>query len=187
MSVTFRIATASDDAPVVVASIAARQVAAFKSYLRAQGEALGMQLIEPEDYITDSFEARICPLGLSAVSKIFGYDPDAIAVLEDAQFRGRRVSVHHAAGAVHFTLRVALTSDVGAELHLASGNAMVLLESLGLRPDSVGELPIDELRRRLDNPAVQRRAAEEGVTPYLRQIEHLLELCSQEGARFEWA
>jgi len=71
-------------------------------------------------------------------------------------------------------LRVALTSDIGAELDLTTGNAHALLEGLGLRPDNVGEIPIDTVRARLANPAVRRRAAEHGVTAYLDRLDQLL-------------
>jgi hypothetical protein len=61
-------------------------------------------------------------------------------------------------------MAVALTSDPGVELNLANGNAYALLEGLGLRPDSVGELPIDAVCERLANPAVRQNAAEHGVS-----------------------
>ena len=74
------------------------------------------------------------------------------------------------------------------ELDLASGNAAVLLESLGLAPDSIGEIPIDAVRVRLANPAVRRRAEEEGITPYLDRLDQLIGLAdADDTSRLEWA
>src|SRR3546814_20584834 len=70
-------------------------------------------------------------------------------------------------------MRVALTSDLGVELDLASGNAFALLESLGLHPDSVGEITIAAMRERLTNPAIKRRIAAEGLTDYVERLDRL--------------
>lgn len=85
-------------------------------------------------------------------------------------------------------LRVALTSDLGLELNLATGNAHALLESLGLRADSVGEIPIATMRERLAHPAVQRRVADEGLGNYIARLDRLLASAdSDDSARLEWA
>ena len=85
-------------------------------------------------------------------------------------------------------MSVALTSDQGLELDLATANAAVLLESLGLTPDSIGEISIDAVRARLGNPAVQRRAAAEGITTYLDRLNQLIGLAdADETSRLEWA
>jgi hypothetical protein len=85
-------------------------------------------------------------------------------------------------------MAVALTSDPGVELNLANGNAYALLEGLGLRPDSVGELPIDAVRERLANPAVRQNAAEHGVSHYLAGLDRLLATAhADDSSRLEWA
>ena len=119
---------------------------------------------------------------------IFDFQTDVISVVEEAQFRCRRVSVYRVDESGTINLAVALTSDMGLELDLASANAFALLEGLGLRPDSVGEIPIDTVRARLANPAVRRRAAEHGVTAYLDQLDQLLATAdADDTSRLEWA
>src|SRR3546814_15425629 len=80
-------------------------------------------------------------------------------LVEEAQFRGRRISIHHCASTAEITMRVALTSDCGLELDLAYGNAYALLEALGMATDSVGEIPLEQVRNRLADPDTPARAA----------------------------
>jgi len=188
MSITFRIATAADDQPRQTAAINARQLAAFRALLRDHGERSGTVLLDPDDFLSYSFEARVCPLALATLARVFAYQTDVITVLEEAQFRSRRVSIYRREGAGPITMSVALTSDLALELNLAVGNAYALLEGLGLRPDSVGELSIETARARLANPAVQREASNRGVSQYLDRLDRLLATAdAEETSRLEWA
>lgn len=188
MSITFRIATAADDQPRPTATINARQLASFRMLLREQGERLGTDLLDPDDFLSYRFEARVCPLALAAVARIFDFHTDAITVIEEAQFRCRRVSIHRREETGSIVMAVAFTSDLALELNLANGNAYALLEGLGLRPDSVGELPIDTARARLANPAVRRHAVERGVSHYLDRLDRLLATAdADDTSRLEWA
>lgn len=188
MSILFRIAVPTDEALEPIAVITARQLAVLRRYLRTESDRMGLALIEPDEIIGDSFEARVCPLALAAITGLFGHDPAVISVVEEAQFRGRRVSIHHSRTAADITMRVALTSDCGLELDLAYGNAYALLEALGMDADSVGEIPLDQLRSRLADPATPTRAAERGVGHYIPRIERLLASATDaDEARFAWA
>ncbi|AOH87096.1 hypothetical protein AWL63_23225 (plasmid) [Sphingomonas panacis] len=192
MSITFRIATAADDRDGPIATITARQLAAFRTYLREESVRIGAVLLDPDGaedaFLSYHFEARVCPLALASVTKVFEFATDVISVVEEAQFRSRRVSIYRREPTATINMRVALTSDLGLELDLASSNAYALLESLGLRPDSVGEIPIDTIRTRLANPAVRRRAAEDGVTGYVERLDRLLTLAvTGDSCRLEWA
>lgn len=192
MSVTFRIATDADDRDGPTAAISACQLAAFRTLLREEGERSGIILadLDPEEAVLtfDPFEARVCPLALATIARLFDYDEAVIAVVEEAQFRRRRISVHPADQAGAIAMGVALTSDPGHELDLASSNAFALLESLGLRPESVGEIPVDAVRARLAHPAVRRRAAAEGTSAYLDRLDQLLTTADLDDApRLEWA
>lgn len=192
MSIMFRIATAADDQPRPTAIINARQLAAFRNFLREEGERIGIHLLDPDfaddDYLSYRFEARICPLALAAVARVFDFQTDVITVIEEAQFRSRRVSVYRAEGTGPITLAVGLTSDLGLELDLAVGNAYALLEGLGLRPDSVGEMSVETMRARLANPAVRRRVRELGAAHYLDRLGRLLASAqSDDTSRLEWA
>ena len=192
MSITFRITTAADDRPGPRAVINARQLAAFRTFLREEGARIRTVLLDPdaaEDaYLSYHFEARVCPLALAAIARVFDFNTDVISVIEEAQFRCRRVSVWRDEASGTIAMRVALTSDQGLELDLASANAEALLESLGLTPDSIGEIPIDTVRARLASPAVRRRAAAEGITPYLDRLDRLIGLAdADDSSRLEWA
>ncbi len=192
MSITFRIATAADDLQGPVATITARQLAAFRTFLRQESVRTGTVLLDPDaaedEFLSYHFEARVCPIALASVTRVFDFQIDVISVVEEAQFRSRRVRVFRVEETGSIRMRVALTSDVGAELDLTTDNAHALLEGLGLRPDSVGEIPIETVRARLANPAVRRRAAEHGVTPYLDRLDQLLATAdADDTSRLEWA
>lgn len=98
MSIVFRITTSADHQERQTAVINARQLAAFREYLRREGEHLNMVLLDPDfvedDYLSYRFEARVCPLALASIARIFDYQTDVITVLDEAQFRGRRVNVY---------------------------------------------------------------------------------------------
>src|SRR3546814_11084384 len=95
MSILFRIAVPADDTIAPVAVITARQLAALRRILRAEGDRLGTALIEPDDIIGDSFEVRVCPLALATVTAIFAHEPEVLSVVEEAQCRAPRVSAPH--------------------------------------------------------------------------------------------
>lgn len=192
MSITFRIATAADDRQGPIATINARQLAAFRTFLREESVHTGTALLDPDaaedEFLSYHFEARVCPIALASVTRVFDYQSDVISVVEEAQFRCRRISVFRVEETGTIRMRVALTSDIGAELDLTTSNAHALLEGLGLRPDSVGEIPIDTVRARMANPAVRRRATEHGVTADLDRLDQLLATAAADDtSRLEWA
>ncbi|RSU72088.1 hypothetical protein BRX37_19940 [Sphingomonas sp. S-NIH.Pt3_0716] len=192
MSITFRIATAADDLPGPVAIINARQLAAFRAYLREEGARLGIALLDPdadeERMLALNFEARICPLAVAAVARVFDNDEAVITVLDEAQFRNRRLLISWYDVDRSIRMRPSVTSDLGTELQLPDGDAFALLEELGLRPDGVGEIPIDTIRKRLGNPAIRRRAIQAGITHDLDRLDQLLAGAGpQESGRLEWA
>lgn len=188
MSILFRITEPADDALSPSAIITARKLAALRRFLRSEGDRIGVALLEPDEYLGDSFEARVCPLALAAITGIFDHDAAVIAVIEEAQFRGRRIAIHHCAASAKITLRVALTSDQGVELDLAYGNAYALLEALAIEAESVGDIPVELLRVRLSDPATPSRAALRGVDQYLPRLERLVASAqARDDARFAWA
>lgn len=192
MSITFRIATASDELPGPDATINARQLAAFRAYLREEGERLGLALLDPdcdeERVLALNFEARVCPLALASVARVFDHDAAVIAVLDEAQFRGRRITVWWYESDRTIRMRPSVTSDLGAELDLAESDAHALLVGLGLHPDDVGEIPIDIIRVRLANPAIRSRAEADGTVSMLERLERLLETAAADDSpRLEWA
>lgn len=192
MSVTFRIATTADGQCGPTATINARQLAAFRAFLREESVRTETVLLDPDAardvFRSNHFEARVCPIALAAVTRVFDHQTDVISVIEEAQFRCRRVSVYRVEEGGTINMRVALTLDQGVELDLAAANAAALLESIGLRPDRVGEVPVDAMRARLVDPAVRRRAEELGVIHYLERLDQLLAITdADDTSRLEWA
>ena len=188
MSILFRIAVPADETTDPYAIITARQLAAFRRFLRAEGDRLGVALLEPDEYLGDSFEARVCPLALASITARFDHEPTVIAVVEEAQFRVRRVMVHRDRAAAEIRMRVALTSDRGLELDLACGNAYALLEALEIEAESVGDIALDMAQDRLRDPATAARARARCVDHYLPRLETLLMTAPDPAvARLSWA
>ena len=74
MTIIFRIATAADDGHIPVAEIGARELAAFRALLRDESLRLGKRLLNPDgpedQLLACDFEARVCPLSLSAMAQM---------------------------------------------------------------------------------------------------------------------
>ena len=161
MTITFRIDDGLDTLLPTPAVITTDQLGSLRDLLAEQGERLGFCLLFPEyGEVSEpafAFEARVCPLALATVSRCFDHDPSVIAVLDEAQFIGRRVRVWRMEWAGDIRIGLATGLDNVPELEVANGNAYALLETLGLDPESVGELPVAELRQRLTDPRIRRR------------------------------
>jgi hypothetical protein len=161
MTITFRIDDGLDTLLPTPAVITTDQLGSLRDLLAEQGERLSFCLLIPEhgevSEAAFAFEARVCPLALAMVSRCFDHNPSVIAVLDEAQFLGRRVRVWRMDWSGDIRIGLASGLDDVPELEVANGNASALLETLGLDPDSVGELPIAELRQRLSDPRVRRR------------------------------
>ncbi|TVV76417.1 hypothetical protein [Sphingomonas solaris] len=161
MTITFRIDDGFDAREPGPAIITVHQLGSLRDLLAAQTVRLGSPLILPEygdpSEADFSFDARVCPLALAMVSACFDHYPDAIAVLDEAQFRGRRVRVWRYGPTRDIHLSLSSNPDSAPELKVANCNAYALLETLGLEPDSVGVVPVTELRQRLTDPRIRQR------------------------------
>ena len=161
MTITFRVDDGYDTTSPVPAVINPHQLGSLRDLLAEHASRLGTELPtpdydDPEDG-TFAFEARVCPLALASLSACFDHYDAVIAVLDEAQFRARRIRVSR--DDPHGDIRLALSSnpDAAPGLNAANGNAYALLETLGLEPDSVGAVPLAELRQRLTDPRIRRR------------------------------
>lgn len=161
MTITFRIDDGHDIREPGPAIITVHQLGSLRVLLAGHSERLGIPLVLPEygdpsepDF---SFDARVCPLALAAVSACFDHYPPAIAVLDEAQFRGRRVRVWRYGSKPDIHLSLSSNPDAAPELEVANSNAYALLETLGLDAESVGVVPVAELRQRLTDPRIRRR------------------------------
>lgn len=191
MSILFRIAARADDRHGMIARINARQLAAFRKVLRAEGDRLSAQLLDPggdDGMLAYDFEARVCPIALARLARIFDFVPAAVAVLDDAQFRRRRVRIEHVPSLRMIVMQVSLRSDLGLELDLAPSAARAFLRALGLHPDASGTLPIQILVNQLSDPHVRRRLQAQSLDQSLLRIERLLETSRiDDSSRLEWA
>ncbi|WP_230771791.1 hypothetical protein [Sphingomonas sp. Leaf4] len=175
MTITFRI----DDGNVTTipaAPVTADQLATFVAELTNATGCDSAPMLYPDYGTIDgpifSFEARVCPLALAVVTAIFDHDPAVIAVVDEAQYLGRRVRISRTRQGASIRLELADNPDAAPELNLANGNAYALLETLGIEADSVGAVPLSELRDRLTNPTIRRRI---DADPYLaRKLPDLL-------------
>lgn len=161
MTITFRIDNgchAREPSPAIITD---HQLGTLRAVLTAQSERLHVPLILPEygdptegDF---SFDARVCPLALAVVSACFDHYPDAITVIDEAQFQGRRVRVWRSGptGDIHFSL--SSNPDAAPGLEITNADAYALLETLGLEPEGMGMIPLAELRNLLTDPGIRRR------------------------------
>ena len=192
MTICFRIATPADDAEGPIAHASAEQVVALYDYLRTQDERCGIALIDPyldkEHCLAHGFEARVCPLSLASLTRLFDHDTNVIAVIDEAQFRVRRVTIFRSDDEAPFGMRVSFLSDSGCELDLANGNAFALLESLGLPAESAGSVTVDIMRDRLAHPMLRARTYATGLGGYVERLDRLLAIApADDRARVAWA
>lgn len=192
MTICFRISTAADEAEGVIAHAATEQIVAFYDCLRTQGQRLNIALIDPyldkQHCLAHGFEARVCPLSLALLARLFEYDAGVITVIDEAQFRSRRITIFRSDNKARFGLRVSFLSDPGCELDLANANAFALLESLGLPAESIGSVTVDIMRDRVAHPRLRARTYETGLGGYLERLDRLLATAPlDEPARVAWA
>ena len=161
MTITFRIDDGRHILLPSAAVITPNQLGSLRDLLAEQSMRLDTALLLPIHGVTGDatfeFEARVCPLALAVVSKCFDHDPAVLAVLDEAQFLGRRVRVWQAERRGDIRIGLAPNPDAAPELEVANANALTLLESLGLDRERAGVLPMIELRQRLMDPRIRRR------------------------------
>jgi hypothetical protein len=91
MSIPFRGAAAASTIQYrpLVARITARHYARLRTYLEAEALRQGLDLLrqkEGEEHALDyALSARVDTLALAALARLFDYDADVIAVLDEAQ------------------------------------------------------------------------------------------------------
>ena len=103
-----------------VAFVTAGQLAVFRSFLGQESARLGQPLLDLKSIDTEplntGFEARVCPLSLVSVARLFDLDPAVIGVIEEAQFRGLRVLVKQDQTSGAVTLRLSPNQDTPGRL-----------------------------------------------------------------------
>lgn len=192
MTITFRIENGNGVLPPKAAVITPDQLGSLRDLLAEQSLQLGMTMLLPTHGVTGDpgfeLEARICPLALAVVSKCFDHDPDVIAVLEEAQFLGRRVRIWQRLRTRDLRIRLSLTPDEALQLAMSEPHAMTLLNGLGLDRARSGVITMTELRDRLTSPRIRRRlAADPAMTSYVETLTAMAVLKPIEGeSRLAW-
>lgn len=161
MTITFRVENGNSILPPRAAIITPDQLGALRDLLAEQSQRLGFPMLATirETAGDDAFdlEARVCHLALAVVSKCFDHDPDVIAILDEAQYLGRRVRIWQDQRGSDIKMRLSLTPDGAPQLTVADDSAMALLAGLGLGRANAGVIAMAELRDRLTNPRIRRR------------------------------
>ena len=172
MSITFTIAAPLTGIAVQPARIDARQLAAFRAFAHENGALTGSHRSLDPGFPAYDFEARVCAWSLSTLSSLLGYDEAVIAVLEEAQFRGRRVLFARNETTGELTVAVAATLDAAADIMLNSPDADDILDALRLDLEP-GQLSGDELRAKLKDPHTIERLWRAGLHRYLPRLDTL--------------
>jgi hypothetical protein len=161
MTITFRVDDGHNILSPSPAVITPDQLGALRDLLAEHSAQTGAPMVMPihGEPVSGSFEieASVCPLALASIACCFDHDPAVIAVIDEAQFRGRRVRIWQEEPTGDIRLGLGLNPDGAPELELASGNALALLASLGLDEESCGTIPMSQLRQRLMDPRIRRR------------------------------
>ena len=161
MTITFRIENGNSILPPKAAVITPDQLGSLRDLLAEISLHSGCAMLVPIAGVTGDptfeLEARICPLALAVVSKCFDHDVDVIAVLEEAQYLGRRVRIWQERRGGDIRIRISLTPDAAPQLAVTEANGMKLLDRLGLDRRRAGAVAMTELRDRLTDPRIRRR------------------------------
>lgn len=193
MTITFRIDDGRNTSVPSPAVITPDQFGSLRQLLLDQARRLEATLLLPVIGMTEDggaeFEARVCPLALAVVSKCFDHDPAVIAVLDEAQFLGRRVRIWQQDRAGDMRIGLSSNPDAAPEMEVANDEALALLATLGLDPDDAGVVPMAELRERLMNPGIRRRLdADPEIAHYVETLTTMASLKPVEGEyHLSWA
>lgn len=161
MSITFRVVA---DAPLHSghAAITPAQLAAFRRFARENDVLPDAVVSDDPEFLGWGFEADVLGFALATICALFDHDPAVIAVVEEAQFLGRRLNFW---GDGEGLSTVCVASAVGTvrDLELPWDGAYAVLGALGLETDNLGSLAVSDLRRRIGETAVRDRFAACGL------------------------
>lgn len=193
MTITFRVDDGHNILSPSPAVITPDQLGALRDLLNDHSARTETAMVVPVygEPACGSFEmeARVCPLALASVARCFDHDPAVIAVIDEAQFRGRRVRIWQEGRTGDIRLGLGLNPDGAPELEVANGNALALLASLGLDEETCGAIPMSQLRQRLMDPRIRRRLDEDPhVSRYVDALTTMAALKPTEGEyHLAWA
>lgn len=193
MSITFRI---EDDAepdnlrPVMIDPL---QMGALRETLAEYGERYGHDLIIHDygslDEQVFAWEARTAMMPIAMIARHFTFDVDAIALIETAQFLGRRIRIARRDDEPDIIVTLSTNPDAAPEMNVSNSNAYAILAMLGLDLDSCGTISIERLRGSLADPVMTGRLdAEPGLARYLSALHEMAAITSPTCAlRMVWS
>jgi hypothetical protein len=180
MTITFRVKEETRT-PVAPQFITHLRAVALCRLLTEKALRLGEDMVYPIHGSLDSasyaFEARVCPVALAQLSRIFYDWPPAIALLDEAQFRRRRLRITRASAHGRVIMEISTSHDFAPEVTMPNAGAYALLRTLGLSPDSYGAISLTDMRRRLTDPVIRGRLEGDpkGLGRYVHDLERMVE------------
>ena len=152
MTITFRVDDGHNILSPSPAVITPDQLGALRDLVDEHSGRTGVPMVIPihGGPAPGSFEieVRVCPLALASIARCFDHDPAVIAIIDEAQFRARRVRIWQQEPTGDLRLGLGLNPDGAPELEVANGNAFGLLVSLGLDEESCGAIPLSGVTSR---------------------------------------
>ncbi|WP_404479128.1 hypothetical protein [Novosphingobium sp. BL-52-GroH] len=181
--ITFRI---KDDAepdnlrPVMIAPL---QMGALRETLTEYGERYGHDLIIHDygslDEQVFAWEARTAMMPIAMIARHFTFDVDAIALIETAQYLGRRLRIARRDNEPDIVATLSTSAEAALEMNVSNSNAYAILAMLGLDVESCGTISIEQLRRSLADPVMTSRLdAEPGLARYLPALDRMAAITS---------
>jgi hypothetical protein len=180
MTITFRVKDETRT-PVPALHITHLRAVALCRLMTEKALRLGEDMLYPIhgnlDCATYAFEARVCPVALAQLSRVFYDWPPAIALLDEAQFRRRRLRISRASRHADVIMEISTSHDFAPEVTMPNAGAYALLKTLGLSPDSYGAISLSTMRQRLTDPTIRGRleADRVGLARYVYDLDRMVE------------
>ena len=193
MSITFRIEDDAETDNLRPVMIDALQMGALRETLAEYGERYGLDLIIHDygslDEQVFAWEARTAMMPIAMIARHFTFDVDAIALIETAQFLGRRLRIARRDDEPDIMVTLSTNPDAAPEMNVSNSNAYAILAMLGLDLDSCGTISIEQLRGSLAEPVITSRLdAEPGLARYLPALNQMAAISSPSCAlRMLWS
>lgn len=191
MTISFSITTNTDFDCDLSAVLQRGQLEAFLTLLHAEERRSGTPHISTsgplESLLHDGFEVRVCPFPLATITGPFNDEPDVAGVIEDAQTRGRKITIWRDGPSGPIRICPSMTSDADAEFSAPLDDGFALLGCFGMTNWNERERPAGEILRALAQPATRDRMTEQNVARYIPDLERLLATARYDAtSRFGW-
>jgi hypothetical protein len=193
MSITFRIEDSNEPDNLRPVMIDPLQMGALRETLDEYGKRYGLDLIIHDygslDEHVFAWEARTAMMPIAMIARHFTFDVDAIALIETAQFLGRRIRIARRDDEPDIMVTLSTNPDAAHEMNVSNSNAYAILAMLGLDLDSCGTISIEQLRGSLADPVMASRLdSEPGLARYLPSLNQMAAITSPSCAlRMVWS